>query len=388
MTRTTYIWERPDWPRFRWREGELLVPLAEARRKQGLLLGGLRRIGFDMRLRAELEAVVEEAVTTSAIEGETLDRARVRSSVARRLGLLDVAAPPADRHTEGLVEMLLDATHRYASPLDAETLLGWHGALFPTGRAGLHRIVTGAWRPGPVQVVSGPIGREHVHFEGPPAARVEAEMERFLDWFERSRTDPALARDGLVRAGLAHLWLVTIHPFEDGNGRIARAVTERALAQDEGLSQRFYGMSAAIRAEREGYYRVLERTQKEGLDVTSWLVWFLACLGRALDAAEAVLERVLAKAAFWQGLSATDLNPRQRKVLNRVLDGFEGNLTTRKWAALGKCSIATAQRDINDLLGQGVLTRNPGGSRRTSYRLAAASGAEAAPDQPLKTTVR
>jgi Fic family protein len=384
----TYIWERPDWPRFRWQEGELLVPLAEARRKQGLLLGGLRRIGFDLRLRAELEAVAEEAVTTSAIEGETLDRESVRSSVARRLGLLDAAAPPADRHTEGLVEMLLDATHRHASPLDAETLLGWHAALFPTGRAGLHRIVAGAWRPGSVQVVSGRIGRERVHFEGPPAARVEAEMGRFLDWFERSRSDSSLVGDGLVRAGLAHLWLVTIHPFEDGNGRIARAVTERALAQDEGLAQRFYGMSAAIRAAREAYYRVLERTQKGDLDVTPWLVWFLACLGRALDAAEAVLERVLAKAAFWQGLTATALNPRQHKVLNRILDGFEGNLTTRKWAALGKCSIATAQRDINDLVGRGVLTRNPGGSRRTSYRLVGASGAEVASDQPLKTTVR
>jgi Fic family protein len=366
-----YIWERQDWPEFKWQDARVLEPLAAARLKQGRLLGGMARLGFDLKLEAQLAALTEDAIKSSEIEGEVLDRESVRSSIARHLGLAHAAVAPADRRTEGVVEMMLDATENYNSPLTADRLFGWQAALFPTGYSGLHRIKTGAWRHDagePMQVVSGPVGRQRVHYQAPPAARLEAEMQRFFTWFNR-KDEP----EGLLRAGLAHLWFVTIHPFEDGNGRIARAIADQALAQSEASGQRFYSMSSRIREERSQYYDTLERTQKGELDITDWLVWFLGCFSRAIEGAEAILANVLRKAEFWQRYAREPLTERQKTVLNRYLDGFEGKLTAKKWAAIGKCSVPTAQRDINDLIERGILRRNPGGSKNTSYDLAVAS---------------
>jgi len=365
-----YIWEQPDWPEFRWEDARLLEPLASARHKQGHLLGGMVRLGFDLKLEAQVEALTEEIIKSSEIEGEVLDRNSVRSSIARRLGVPDAGVEPTDRRTEGVVAMMLDATENYAAPLTPERLFGWQAALFPTGYSGLVRIKTGAWRDdveGPMQVVSGPIGHKKVHYQAPPAQRLDAEMQRFFDWFNRKD-----AAEGLLRAALAHLWFVTIHPFEDGNGRIARAIADQALAQSEGTGQRFYSLSSQIRKERSDYYDTLEKTQKGGLDVTDWLAWFLACLSRAIDGAEEACQDVLRKADFWQRYAREAFSERQKKVLNRFLDGFEGKLTVKKWAAIGKCSIPTAQRDINDLVERDVLRRNPGGSKNTSYDLVVA----------------
>lgn len=363
-----YLWERARWPGFTWRDGEVLGPLSEARYKQGRLLGGMVRLGFDLRLEAQVHAVTEDVLKSSEIEGELLDRESVRSSVARRLGVPDAALTGSDRKTEEVVAMMLDATGNFAVPLTKERLVGWHAALFPTGYSGFHRIKVGGWREdleGPMQVVSGPVGRTKLHYEAPPAERLDAEMERFLDWFN---APPLL--DGLLRAALAHLWLVTVHPFDDGNGRIARAVTDMALAQLEQSSQRFYSVSSQIRLERSTYYDTLERTQKGSLDVTTWIVWFLKCYARAIDAAEATCTGVLRKADFWQRYAREPFSPRQKTVMNRLLDGFEGKLTAKKWAALGKCSVDTAQRDLTDLVARGILVKNPGGSKNTSYALA------------------
>ena len=366
-----YIWEQPEWPRSTWDDGRLLEPLAAARLKQGRLLGSMARLGFDLKLEAQLEALTEDVIKSSEIEGEVLDRDSVRSSIARRLGVPAAAVAPADRRTEGVVEMMLDATENYEALLTPERLFGWQAALFPTGYSGLHRVKTGAWRDdaeGPMQVVSGPIGRQRVHYQAPPAQQLDAEMQAFLDWFNR-RGEP----EGLLRAGLAHLWFVTIHPFEDGNGRVARAIADQALAQSEDSGQRFYSMSSQIRKERSDYYHRLERSQKGALDVTDWLVWFLDCFSRAIDGAEAACANVLRKADFWQRYAREPFNKRQKTVLNRFLDGFEGKLTARKWAAIGKCSIPTAQRDINELIERGILRRNPGGSKNTSYDLVMAA---------------
>ena len=363
-----YVWELPGWPAFAWSDSALIAPLAAARLKQGRLLGRMQGLGFDLQLEAQLEALTEDVVRSSEIEGDILDKAGVRSSLARRLGVPEAAATPADRRTEEVVEMMLDATRNFAAPLTAERLFGWQAALFPTGYSGLARVRTGGWRDdaaGPMQVVSGPLGRQRTHFQAPPAARVEAEMAAFLAWFAA----PA-GMDGLLRAGLAHLWFVTIHPFEDGNGRIARAIADQALAQSEGSAQRFYSLSSQIRRERADYYAILERTQRGGLDVTGWQAWFLACFARAIDAAEAGYGDVMRKAAFWRSHADLVLSERQRAMLNRVLDGFEGHLTARKWAILGRCSPATAQRDIADLVEKGVLRLNPGGSKNTSYAVA------------------
>ncbi len=362
-----YIWERPEWPAFRWADARLLEPLAAARLKQGRLLGSMARLGFDLTLEAQLEALTDDVIKSSEIEGDILDRNSVRSSIARRLGVPDAAVAPADRRTEGVVEMMLDATENYDAPLTEERLFAWQAALFPTGYSGLHRVKTGAWRDdahGPMEVVSGPEGRQRVHYQAPPAERLDPEMTRFLDWFNRAG-DP----EGLLRAGLAHLWFVTIHPFEDGNGRIARAIADKALARSEESGQRFYSMSSRIRKERAAYYETLERTQKGDLDVTDWLVWFLGCFSRAIDGAEDACAHVLRKADFWQRYAREPFTDRQKNVLNRYLDGLEGSLTAKKWAALGTCSVPTAQRDINDLLARGVLRRNPGGSKNTSYDL-------------------
>ncbi len=362
-----YIWEQQNWPQFTWDDGRLLEPLAGARLKQGRLLGGMASLGFDLKLEAQLEALTEDIIKSSEIEGEILDRYSVRSSLARRLGLPTAAIAPADRRTEGIVEMMLDATQYYGALLTSERMLGWQAALFPTGYSGMHRIKTGAWRDdaeGPMQVVSGPIGRQRVHYQAPPAQQLDAEMQAFLEWFNR-RSEP----EGLLRAGLAHLWCATIHPFEDGNGRVARAIADQALAQSEDSGQRFYSMSSQIRKERSDYYDALESAQKGTLDVTDWLVWFLGCFSRAIDGADEACADVLRKADFWQRYAREPFSKRQKAVLNRFLDGFEGKLTARKWAAIGKCSMPTAQRDINELVERGILRRNPGGSKNTSYDL-------------------
>lgn len=328
----------------------------------------MEALGFALRTEASLVTLTEDVVKSSEIEGERLDRDQVRSSIARRLGIDIGALTPAERDVEGVVEMMLDATQRYVEPLTAERLFGWHAALFPTGRSGMHRIIVGAWRDdrtGPMQVVSGPVGRERVHYEAPSADRLAREMGTFVDWFNHE-----VSLDPVLKAGVAHLWFVTIHPFDDGNGRIARAIADMALARSERSVQRFYSMSAQIRAEREGYYDILEATQKGELDVTRWLEWFLRCLGRAIDGAETTLATVMAKARFWEARAGQSFNERQRLVLNRLLDGFEGKLSSSKWAALAKCSQDTALRDIDDLVRRGVLARDAGGGRSTSYSLA------------------
>jgi len=363
-----YIWQLPDWPDLRWDDGRLIGPLAAARLKQGRLLGGMARLGFGPRLDAQVEALTEDVVRTSEIEGEILDREGVRSSVARHLGVPDAAVAPVDRRTEGVVEMTLDATANCEAPLTFERLRGWQAALFPTGYSAMRRIRVGAWRDdadGPMEVVSGPVGRRKVHYRAPAAERLDVEMGRFVEWFN-GRDLP----DGLLRAALAHLWFVTIHPFEDGNGRIARAIADQALAQSEGSPQRFYSMSSQLRKERAAYYDALERAQKGPVDVTDWMLWFLGCFSRAIDGAEEIRGTVLRKAEFWQRHAGEVATERQRAALNRWLDGFDGKMTAKKWAALGKCSVPTAQRDINDLLERGVLRRNPGAGKNTSYELA------------------
>ena len=314
-----------------------------------------------------LSTLTQDVVKSSEIEGEILDIEQVRSSIARRLGMDIGALVPADRDVEGVVEMMLDATENYKKLLNAERLYDWHASLFPTGRSGMSKIIVGAWRDnssGPMQVVSGPVGREHVHFQAPQATLLDKEMEAFLIWFEEeSETDPVL------KAAIAHLWFVTIHPFEDGNGRIARAITDMALARSESSPQRFYSMSAQIRQERNAYYDKLEKTQKADLDITEWLDWFLDCMGRAIDGAETILEKVFAKAHFWKKHGKLSLNSRQRDMLNRLLDEFRGKLTSSKWAKIEKCSPDTALRDINELISLGILEKDAGGGRSTSYSL-------------------
>ncbi len=363
----TYIHELPDWPNLRWSDEQLAQPLAAVRHRQGRLIGHMEALGFPLRAEAVLQALTEDVIKSSEIEGEVLDREQVRSSIARRLGMDIGGLVEADRNVEGVVEMMLDATQNYAQPLTAERLFGWHAALFPTGRSGISRITVGAWRKpegGPMQVVSGPIGRERVHYEAPVSERLDEEMSRFLDWFETATPDPVL------KAGIAHLWFVTIHPFDDGNGRIARAIADLALARAEGTAQRFYSMSAQIRTERKAYYDMLESTQKGDLDITPWLSWFIGCLDRAFDGAETILANVMRKARFWESVAGQPLNERQRKVINRLLDGFEGKLTNAKWAAITKASSDTALRDINDLIQRGILVKDAAGGRSTSYSLA------------------
>ncbi len=363
----SYIWQASDWPDWRYDLAVLAAPLAAVSRIQGLLLGRLTDVGMALRDQASLSALTEDVVKTSEIEGEQLDVASVRSSIARRLGVDIGALAPADRHVEGVVDMVLDATANCHAPLSRERLFGWHAALFPTGYSGLAKIRVGAWRDdagGPMQVVSGPLGRQRVHFEAPPADRLETGTRRFLDWINTESGEPPL-----IKAGLAHLWFVTLHPFDDGNGRIARAVGDLLLARADGSRQRFYSLSAQIQRERKAYYDILERTQKGTLDVTEWLAWFLDALHRALDQAQHTLDAVLAKARFWQRFAGTPLNERQVKLLNRMLDGFEGNLTTSKWAAMAKCSPDTALRDINELLAHGVLRKAAAGGRSTHYEL-------------------
>jgi len=362
-----YVWEQQKWPDLTWDSGSLAALLGQVSREQGRLLGRMQGLGFDLRREAQLSTLTEDVVRSSEIEGERLDSDQVRSSIARRLGMDVRGLVRADRDVEGVVEMILDATTHYAQPLTADRLFGWHAALFPTGRSGLQKIIVGDWRDdsrGPMQVVSGPIGRQKVHYEAPPAVRIPEEMSRFLSWFEA----PGNA-DPLLIAGLAHLWFVTIHPFDDGNGRIARAIADMALARSERSPQRFYSMSAQIRRERGDYYTTLERTQKGSIDVTPWQEWFLSCLHRAIEGSQSTLGAVLEKARFWERFAQQSLNARQIVVLNRLLDGFEGKLTTSKWAKLAKCSQDTAHRDIMDLVERGALRKDPAGGRSTSYSL-------------------
>jgi Fic family protein len=362
-----FIHELKDWPRFHWNRERLAEPLAAVRHQQGRLIGHMEALGFNLRQEAVLQTLTEDVLKSSEIEGEKLDPAQVRSSIALRLGIDIGALKPADRNVEGVVEMMLDATRHYDKPLTDERLFAWHASLFPTGRSGMTKIKAGAWRDdstGPMEVVSGPIGKEKVHFQAPEAKRLADDMRMFHDWFN-AHADI----DQVLKAGQAHLWFVTIHPFDDGNGRIARAIADMALARSENSPQRFYSMSAQIRQERAAYYNILEQTQKGTLDITLWMEWFLGCLGRAIEGAQTMLGTVLAKARFWERIADFPINERQRAVLNRLLDGFEGKLTTTKYAALAKCSQDTALRDILPLVERGILVRNPEGGRSTSYAL-------------------
>jgi Fic family protein len=367
MMRRLYIWEQENWPALTWDSEHLAPLLGLVSRELGRLLGRMEGLGFDLRREAQVSTLTEDVVRSSEIEGERLDSDQVRSSIARRLGIDVGGLVSADRDVEGVVEMMLDATTNYAQPLTPDRLFGWHAALFPTGRSSLQKITVGNWRDdsrGPMQVVSGPIGRQKVHYEAPPAVRVPEEMVRFLSWFEAP-----VSTDPLLIAGLAHLWFVTIHPFDDGNGRIARAIADMAFARSERSTQRFYSMSAQIRRERNDYYTTLERTQKGPLDVTPWQEWFLSCLLRAIEGTQGTLGAVLKKRRFWERFAQQPLNARQIKVLTRLLDRFEGKLTTSKWAKLTQCSQDTAYRDILDLVERGALRRDPSGGRSTSYSL-------------------
>ena len=324
----------------------------------------MESLGFDLRQEAMLDTLTSDVVKSSEIEGEFLDAEEVRSSIAWRLGLAGGGLPSADRNVEGIVELMLDATQNYTQPLTDERLFGWHAALFPTGRSGTYGITVGSYRTHIMRVISGPMGRQKVHFGAPSPALVTSEMSAFLDWFN-SPPDTDL----VLKAGLAHLWFVTIHPFDDGNGRIARAIADMALARSDDSPQRFYSMSAQIHKELRAYYDVLERTQKKSMDITAWMAWFVDCLGRSLESADATLDTTLAKGRFWQRISGIPINERQSKVLNLLLGHFEGNLTTSKWAKLTKCSHDTALRDINDLVDHGILARSAEGGRSTNYYL-------------------
>ncbi len=363
-----WIHEQQDWPNFTWDAETLVSKLADIRHRQGRLLGRMEGLGFELKREASLRTLANDVVKSSAIEGENLNPEEVRSSIARRLGIDIAGLMPASRDVEGIVEMMLDATQQFAKPLTKDRLFDWHAALFPTGRSGMYKITVGGWRTveaGPMQLVSGPIGKETVHFEAPAAERLEKEMEAFLAWLAgEDDTDP------VIRAGIAHLWFVTIHPFEDGNGRIARAIGDMALACADGTPDRFYSLSSQIEAERTQYYDQLESQQRATPDITDWLSWFLDCLGRAISNAETTLGNVLFKAQLWDMINQKPVNDRQRLIINRMLeDDFEGFMNTSKYAKLTKCSNDTALRDIQELKERGIFIQNPGGGRSTSYRL-------------------
>ena len=363
-----YIHECKGWPNFTWDQSILAEPLAKVRHLQGRLMGRMEALGFLLREEATLETLTQDVIKTSEIEGEKLDLQQVRSSIARRLGLDIGANIHSPRNVEGIVEVMIDATRNYDKPLSKTRIYDWHAALFPTGRSGMQHITVGKWRTeasGPMQVVSGPIGREKVHYEAPPYDKLEKEMAAFIKWFNAKPET-----DLVISAAIAHLWFVTIHPFDDGNGRIARALSDMMLARSEGNSQRFYSMSSQIQRERNAYYNILEKGQKSTLDVTAWIAWFLKCLERAIQASRSMLESVLTKARFWEAHNGESFNERQRAILNRLLDGgFEGKLTSSKWAKIGKCSQDTALRDITDLLERGILVKDDAGGRSTGYLL-------------------
>lgn len=363
-----YIYERSDWPNFRWNREKLAYRIDQIRFRQGQLIGRMTELGFNLRSEAVLDTLTLDVLKSSEIEGEILNKEQVRSSIARRLGMDTNALIPTSRDVDSVVEMFLDAIQNYNKPLTKERLIGWHAALFPKGYSVMNKIKIDAWRDdvlGPMQVVSGPIGHERVHFEAPPANRIEKGMAAFLKWFN-GKDDTAL----ILRAGIAHFWFVTIHPFDDGNGRIARAIIDMTLARSEQSPQRFYSMSAQIRLERDAYYKGLEKASKGTLDITEYLEGFLDCLNRAFNNVEVTLSAVLGKARFWESCADLILNDRQRTMLNKLLDGFEGKLTSSKWATIAICSQDTASRDIDDLIKKGVLKKDSSGGRSTSYSLA------------------
>ena len=362
-----FIHQQVNWPNFSWENDEIVNLLSEARNLQGRLIGRMESLGFDLRNEAILDTLTLDAIKTSEIEGVYLNPDQVRSSIARKLGMEIAGSIESDRNVDGVVEMMLDATQNYSDPLTADRLFNWHAALFPTGRSGMYKITVADWRKdttGPMQVVSGAMGKEKVHFQAPDSSLVEKEMNLFLDWFNHY-----LKIDLVLKAAIAHLWFVTIHPFDDGNGRITRALTDMLLAQSDKSNQRFYSMSAQIRTERKEYYEILEKTQKGNLDITDWLKWFLNCLINALKSTDSVLVRVLSKADFWARHSETMINERQKKLLNILLDGFDGKLTSSKWARIAKCSKDTAIRDINDLIEKNILQKEAAGGRSTNYEL-------------------
>ncbi|MGF7233009.1 Fic family protein [Arachidicoccus sp.] len=363
-----YIHQLKKWPEFTWDTDEITSLLASVHFKQGKLLGYIEHLSFALKAEAVLLTLTQDVMKSSEIEGEILDIDQVRSSIARRLGLDIAGLVASDRDVDGVVEMMLDATQRYDSTLDKERLFGWHAALFPTGRSSMYRIVVGDWRKNtkddPMQVVSGVMGREKVHFQAPDSEQVPIEMERFVKWFN---SDDVI--DPILKAAIAHLWFVTIHPFEDGNGRISRAIADMQLARADGTPGRFYSMSSQIRQERKQYYSILEKTQSGDLDITTWLTWFLACLGRSIDASDVILASVMRKAKLWMMPVAQKFNDRQRMLLNKLMDGFEGKLTSSKWAKIAKCSQDTATRDIQDLILKGILVKDEAGGRSTSYSL-------------------
>ena len=363
-----YIHQLKNWPRFIWDQQTVYPLLTEVRHRQGRLLGKMEGLGFSLQEEATLQTLTQDVLKSSEIEGEILDADQVRSSIARRLGMDAAGLVPSDRNVDGVVEMMLDATQRYEEALTDERLFGWHAALFPTGRSGMAKINVGNWRnhskSDPMQVVSGPLGREKVHFQAPDSDVLAKEMTAFIDWFNTE-----MALNPVLKAGTTHLWFVTIHPFDDGNGRIARALTDMQLARADETARRFYSMSAQVRTERSAYYDILEKTQKGTLDITQWLLWFLSCLDRAISNTDQILASVMRKARFWENPAAHNLNDRQVLMLNKLLNGFVGKLTSSKWAKIAKCSQDTAIRDIQDLIERGILAKEPGGGRSTSYAL-------------------
>lgn len=367
MRRLIYIHELYEWPQFSWDNEALLPVLSAVRHKQGRLNGYLKALGFTLRNETKLQTLTLDVLKSNEIEGELLSPEQVRSSIARRLGMDIAGLVPADRNVEGVVEMMLDATQNYQKPLSRARLFGWHSAMFPGGRSSIHKITVGKWRDnktGPMQVVSGAMGKERVHYEAPGSERLKDEMKFFLDWFNGSQH-----LEPVIKSAIAHLWFITIHPFDDGNGRIARAIADMQLSKADGDNHRFYSMSAQIRIERNAYYEILEKTQKGNLDITKWLLWFLNCLDRALDTSEQSLQRVLDKTRFWDQHAATPINERQRLMINKLFDGFFGKLTSGKWAKITGCSSDTALRDIHDLVSKKVLLQEESGGRSTSYIL-------------------
>jgi Fic family protein len=362
-----YIHENENWTDFTWDNKKVMTKLGEVRNLQGRLLGKMESLGFDLQNEAVLNTLTLDIMKSSEIEGEFLDIGQVRSSIARRLGIDIAGAVESERHIDGIVEMMLDATQRYDAPLSKDRLFGWHAALFPTGWSHLCKITVADWRKdatGPMQVVSGPMGKEKVHYQAPSSDRIEPEMNKFLYWFENEQEI-----DLVLKAAIAHLWFVTIHPFDDGNGRITRAITDMVLARSDKNSMRFYSMSAQISVERKQYYENLEKTQKGNSDITAWILWFLQCLINAIGSSEETLSKILLKAEFWKKHSTTMLHERQQKIINRLLDGFDGKLTTSKWAKINKCSQDTALRDIQDLINKDILQKEAGGGRSTNYEL-------------------
>ena len=362
-----YLHQLDQWPLFIWNHEAILPILSNVRHKQGKLYGYMLHLGFDLRNETTLQTLTQDVLKSSEIEGEILNSDQVRSSIARRLGLDVVGLIPADRNVEGIVQLMIDATQNYNEPLDKDRLFGWHAALFPTGRSGINKIVIGNWRDnnkGPMQVVSGALGNEKVHYEAPHSDRLEYEMKLFLEWYN---SDDKI--DHILKSAISHLWFVTIHPFDDGNGRIARAIADMQLAKADASPHRFYSLSVQLQLERNHYYNILEKTQKGTLDITEWLLWFLKCMDNALNTTDEILQTVLLKTRFWDKHTKTPMNQRQGLLINKIIDGFTGKLSSSKWAAIAKCSPDTALRDINDLIEKDILVKETSGGRSTHYIL-------------------